>query len=408
MSKLARDFALRMWPVAVLALTLLAFDGCGFTTEGSPGAVSPVYWSVAVGDLNGDGLPDIVASYTRSSNQRTSAGFVAVYLQDPAKPGTFLPPVAYPVGSVPISIAIGDLDGDGKLDIVTANTTMNFAGAGSVSVLLQDAANPGNFLAAVSYVTGNAPNFLAIGDLNGDGRLDLAVADATGISVHFSDPVDPGTFLPAITINLGTAATSVAIADLNGDQKQDLAVTTAQNVLVVLQNPAVPGTFFTPVGYLAGLRPTSIAIADLNMDGKPDLAVANEGSPDDTTTASISVLFQDFAKPGTFISSRFDVYATGRASTLVVAADLNGDTEADLVVANLESISILLHNLCRANLLLPAVNYASAKPVRSIAIGDMNDDRKPDLIITDGDGVVIRFQDPANPGVFLTPTVITQ
>jgi len=396
----------RLLIAVLLAWTGLEFNACGTTTQRSRDSVTTVYWSVAVGDLNGDALPDLAVSYTRFSNQAADAGFVAVYLQDPARPGKFLPAMNYPVGAVPKSIAIGDLNGDGKPDIVSANTTMEVSGPGSISVLIQNAASPGSFLTAVNYATGDNPSFIAIGDLQGDGAVDLAVADANGISIHLNNSCLPGTFLPVTSIRLGTAASSVAIADLNGDQKSDLVATTAENILVLLHSSIVPETFLPPVSYAAGLRPSSVAVADLNEDGKPDLAVANEGSPSDPTTASVSVLLQNTAQPGTF--SAPTNYATDRESTLVVATDLNGDTEADLVVVNLGSISVLLHDLCLATHIFPAVNYEAANPVRWVAVGDVNGDGRPDLVIVAADGVEIRIQDQDHPGSFLAPTVITR
>jgi hypothetical protein len=370
-----------------------------------------MYWSVAAADLNGDGKLDIAVSYSKIAGPPPHPGIVAIYLQDSANPGTFLSPVNYDVGNDPVALAIGDLNGDGKSDIVTANTIMNADGIGSssVSVLLQDPANPGQFLSAASYATGFSPVAVAIGDLNGDGRPDLAVADTTGISLLMQKPTAPGTFLAFTTIGVGNGGTSaVAIGDLDGDGSADLVASTASGINVYVQDPTSPGSFPSPVAYQAGEQPIFIAIQDLNGDGRPDLAVANYGTPDDGSTASLSVLLQSASGAGVFLSATN--YSAGIRSSVVAAADLDGDSKPDLVVANSGefsgySVSVLLHDRLQPGTFQPATNYAQNNVTTWVSVGDMDGDGKPDLVIAD-DGVVIQVQDPANPGKFLPPVVI--
>ncbi len=438
MSITSRRWALRTLLIGVVACTTLAYYGCGGGSgssgsggSGGSGGSSGLYSSVAVADLNGDGKPDIVTCFSTVAGPPPHPGFVAVYLQDPASPGTFLPAVTYSVGNDPVSVAIGDLNGDGKPDIVTANTITATSGAGSsnVSVLLQDPTGTGHFLPATNYATGQAPTSVAIGDLNGDGRPDLAVADLSGISVLFQNPSVPGSFLPRITLSVGSPTASAAIGDLNGDGKPDLVAAAADSgpgrptiasAVVLLQNPTMPGTFSAPTSYGAGLQPIWVAIADLNGDGKADLALANLGSPEDGRTASVSVLLQDPAVPGRFLAATN--YSTDIRSSVVAIADLNGDGKPDLAVANTGalaggcppncstsgSVSVLLQDPTLPGRFQAATNYTANRQVLSVAIGDMNGDNKPDLVIANDDGIVIRFQDPANPGAFLAPTVITK
>ena len=415
--------------VLVVAVTCMIFASGGCTGGGSANSSSippfPLYWSVAVGDLNNDGKPDIVTSYSIIAGPAPDQGFVAVYLQDSAHPGTFLPPVTYSVGNDhdPVFIAIGDLNREGSLDIVTANTIISFNGSGSsdVSILLQDSTRPGQFLSATNHATGKPPVSVAIGDLNGDGKPDLAVADISGISLLFQDPSKGGSFLPAMTLSLGPAASSAAIDDVNGDQKPDVVATTSAAVFVLLQNPTMPGTFFTPTRYGAGSQPIGVAIADLNGDGKSDLAVANYGSPTDGSTASVSVLLQNLAAPGTFLSATN--YKTDIRSQIVAIADLNGDGRADLAVANTgglaggcppdcgiagASVSVLLQDPALPGIFQATTKYAGTDQVLSVAVADMNGDNRADLVIAQGGGLVIRFQDPSNPGMFLPQTVVTK
>jgi uncharacterized protein (DUF2141 family) len=198
----------------------------------------------------------------------------------------------YPTGINPISVAVGDLNGDGQLDLVTANIggdpNGNPTPAGTISVLL--GSGGGTFSAATTNPTGSLLAFsVAIGDLNGDGKLDLAVA-------NYGDPVSGspggtisvflgngnGTFSAATLYSTQThlsGAQSVAIGDLNGDGKLDLAVADASNLVPILLGNG-DGTFNvqTPLTFSGLNNNGSIAIADVNGDGLLDLALTNFGT----------------------------------------------------------------------------------------------------------------------------------
>jgi len=411
--------SLGRYRVSLFVCAALMLSACGGGGGGGGGETIPPfdsYSSVAVKDLNGDGLPDVVAVYAHISGAPPHPGFVAVYLQNAANPGHFLPASTYAVGNDPESVAVADLDGDGRPDIVTANAILSANGAGNstVSVLLQDATHPGHYLSAVNYATGADPVFVAIGDLNGDGKPDLAVADSTGISVLLQDSA--GKFLPKTTIATGAPCSSVAIVDLDGDGTPDLLATDAVSVLVLLQNPGDGGSFRAPVRYAAGQQPLYAVAGDLNGDGKPDIAVANIGTPSDLTKASVSVLLQDPALPGAFLPAVN--YATQADSTAVAIADLNGDGWPDLSVANSGTlagvcppdcnsantgISVLLQDGATAGHFGAAVDYPATGNdfVTGVAVADVNGDGRPDLIVLQAGGVFVRIQDPLNPGHFL-------
>ncbi len=406
-----------------LSLTLILSCYGGGGRDGNSVPPFLLYSSVAVGDLNGDGKPDIAVIYSYIAGPPPHPGYVAVYLQDPTNLGMFLDPAIYSVGNDPVSISIGDITGDGKLDIITANAILNADGTGAstVSVLLQDPSKPGRFLASTSYTTGKNPVCVASGDLNGDGRPDLAVADNDGISVLFQNPAAPGAFFPRTPVNVSGAASSVAITDLNNDGKPDLVVANLASVLVLLQDPTKAGTFSVPKSYGAGLQPVYAAVGDLNGDGKPDIAVANLGSQSDASSASVSVLLQNPAGPGSFLTAVN--YKTDLRAQAVEIADLNGDGKADLAVANSgtlsglcppdcgsvgTSVSVLLQNPAVPGQFQTATNYPANEGdfVMGVATGDMNGDGMPDLIIAQASGVFIRFQDPLHPGQFQAATAI--
>src|SRR5262249_36454945 len=147
----------------------------------------------------------------------------------------------YTTGTNPSSVAIGDLNGDGRLDLAVANSYSN-----TVSVLLGN--GDGNFQAQTQYATGTNPSSVAIGDLNGDGRPDLAVAnhDSNTVSVLLGNI--GGGFQQQAQSPTGPAPASVAIRDLNGDGRLDLAVANADsNNVTILLNTSSPPVNHAPV-----------------------------------------------------------------------------------------------------------------------------------------------------------------
>src|SRR6516225_2951356 len=249
----------------------------------------------------------------------------------------------YPTGISPSSVAIGDLNGDGRLDLVTANIGGDPLGtptpAGTVSVLLGNGG--GTFSAATQYPTGTGlpgAQSVAIGDLNGDGRLDLAVANSSSsISVLLGQAGGGFLTLSPRALSPVNNFSSVALADLNGDAKLDLAVTNAgsNTVSVLLGNGT--GGFSAATPYATGLGPDSVAIGDLNGDGRLDLAVANHDSN------TVSVLLGNVG--GGF--QQQTQYPTGLGPSSVAIRDLNGDGKLDLAVANADSnnVTVLLNDI---------------------------------------------------------------
>jgi len=312
--------------------------------------------SVAVGDFNGDGKLDLAVANVGSNN-------VSILLGN--GDGTFQAAVDYGAGSNPDSVAVGDFRGDGKLDLVVAND-----GSNNVSILLGN--GDGTFQAAVNYGVGSAPTSVAVGDFNGDGKLDLAVANELSNNVSILLGNGDGTFQAAVSYGAGMTLFSVAVGDFNGDGKLDLVVADAVSdyISVLLGNG--DGTFKTAVQYVAGLEPFSVAVADFNGDGKLDLAVANnEGG-------NVSILLGN--GNGTFKAAVN--YGTGTAPGAVAVGDFNGDGKLDLVVGgansnNVNVVSVLLGN--GDGTFQAAVNYGAGAGQTSVAVGDFNGDGRLDL-----------------------------
>ncbi|MBZ5656603.1 MAG: Ig-like domain repeat protein [Acidobacteriia bacterium] len=183
-------------------------------------------YSVVIGDLNGDGKPDLVAA-NQCQNNAFYCSYTPVTVLLGNGDGTFQAPVSYSAGGIgTASVAIGDVNGDGHLDLVTANcgNGSNKCENGTVGVLL--GSGDGTFLAPVSYSSGGAKAFsVAIGDVNGDGHLDLVVANTDSNSIGVLLGNGDGTFQPAVTFDSGGFGDfSVAMADVNGDAQPDLLV----------------------------------------------------------------------------------------------------------------------------------------------------------------------------------------
>ena len=212
-------------------------------------ATGGVPTAVAMGDLRGTGLLDLVVA--------TASDTVAVLLQDPAAPGTFLPAAAYPAGPGPVAVQIADLDGDGRPDLAVADGGGAHQAATplGLGILLQDPARPGTFLPAVSYDTGDcAALAVAVADLDGDGRKDIVVANGGlpgypgSVSVFLQAAV-PGTFLAPARYPGLYGPWAAAAGDLDGDGRPDLAM--ADGYLVVrFQRAGQPGVFGPPVAYI--------------------------------------------------------------------------------------------------------------------------------------------------------------
>ncbi len=270
------------------------------------------------------------------------------------------------VGSAPIAVAAGDFNGDGKVDLAVANL-----GDNTVSILLGQGA--GTFVTQTKYPTGTEPNAIATGDFNGDGKLDLAVANFNGNNVSILLGQGDGTFATQTTYATGINPRSIATGDFNGDGKVDLAVVNDVDYTVSILLGQGDGTFVTQTTYPTGSNPFRIATGDFNGDGKLDLAVANFGGN------TVSVLLGQ--GDGTFVTQTI-TYPTGTYPDSIVIGDFNNDGKLDLAVANVNdnTVSILLGQ-GDGTFEAQTTTYPTGSSPRLIAIGDFNGDGKLDLAL---------------------------
>ena len=331
--------------------------------------------SVAAADFNGDGVPDLALA-----NKNTVSVLIATKVSCEASDGTcagtgsvcsgaFESPRSDATGVSPRVVAVGDLNGDGKEDAVVANS-----GSNTVSLLMGN--GDGSFQAHQDLAAGNTPVWVAIGDLNGDGHQDLAIANdaaaagTSGVTILLG--TGGGAFATAQMIATNLSVTSLAIGDLNADGRLDLAITTGSSIGILPGNG--DGTFQALTLFPTADYALAVSIADFNGDQKPDLAVG-------TGYEAISVLLGN--GDGTF-QAHVDYTTTSTTDPFgnvysVIATDLNGDGKLDLAAANNGGASVLLGN--GDGTFRPFTSYQSTGQARSVTTGDFNGDGKPDLAV---------------------------
>jgi hypothetical protein len=302
-------------------VTVMLGNGDGsFTTKSTP-QVGEAPWYVAVGDFNGDGILDLAVVNAAG----VSPGSVSILLGK--GDGTFTPVAASPtVGIEALAAVVGDFNGDGIPDLAVMNYQSD-----SVTILLGN--GDGTFTPAASPATGSFPFSIGVGDFNGDGILDLAVANLDGNSYNTAGEGTvtillgngDGTFTATPTSPAtGYSPYSLAVGDYNGDGIPDLVVANyLDNNLTILLGKG-DGTFTSATGPATGNGPETIAVGDFNGDGIPDLAVENYWD------GTLTVL--NGKGDGTFSTEA--TVPLGAGGTMSVAAtDLNGDGVADVAVS---------------------------------------------------------------------------
>jgi hypothetical protein len=355
----------------LLLLPLLALGSCG---NDNTGAVITVPNSVVVADLNGDGLLDVavVAAQIDQTGLTQPPGLLGTMMNVQGTPGTFEPAVQYETSSAPPSgLAVGDLTGTGSQDLVVANFN-----AGTLSLFMETSPTSAVYNKAINITVGGHPNDVQMADLNGDGLPDLIIADDTGkVTYLIQNSANPGTFLPGVSLPITNRGISVAVADLNGDGLPDLAVSSFDVngdfglVTIYFQDPNHPGTFLsTPATIVALGEPSQIRIADLTHSGSNDIILACQG--------------------------------------LGAAEDPTADPSSSAYAESLFGAMVITHVAGSPGSFNTPIMYTGVQGTISLSIGDLNNDGLPDIAMVSlypqGQGYVLTMtQDPTAPGTFI-------
>ena len=334
--------------------------------SGSPFATGNGPQAIAVGDFNGDGIQDLAIANKIANNLTVLLGTGS---------GGFTVASGSPVatGNSPYAIAVGDFDGDGKLDLAVANS-----GDSTVTVLLGIGAGKFSAAAGSPLAVGNGPRAIETGDFNGDGKLDLAIANFGASTVTVVLGTGSGTFAAASgsPFAVGSNPSGIAVGDFNRDGILDLAIanTGSSNVTELLGTGT--GGFTAAVSpFAVGSGPQAIITGDFNGDGNLDLAIAN------TTDSTVTILLG--VSSGGFTPASGSPFATGAGPQALATGDFNGDGILDLAVANPDgnNVTELLGNGSGGFAAASASPFvAGTKPI-AIKVADFNGDGILDIAV---------------------------
>ena len=309
---------------------------------------------LVTGDVNEDGKADLVAANEGSGNVMMRFGNGA---------GAF--PIALQLSvTTPSSFAIADLNGDGHVDLVATSRSNS-----RVTVWL--GLGGGAFGTPVQTVVGSSPSGIAMSDFNGDGHVDLVTSNGGTNTISFLPGNGSGAFPTAtsFSISRGSGAFGIVAADLNGDGNKDVATANrgTGNISVLLGNGA--GGFAAAVIYAAGTQANSIATADFNGDNHPDLVTANLGSN------SLTVRFNN----GLGVFTAAVTLPTGALPMYVATGDLDDDGHTDIVASNQGSNNLSAYRGGGDGTFAAPINFAVSAAPRALVIGDLNGNGKSDM-----------------------------
>ena len=329
------------------------------------------YYAATIKDVNDDGIPDII-----------SANYSNVSVLPGKGDGTFAAKKDYPVANQSQSVAVGDVNGDGKNDIVTASPSGGTnPSSGRVSVLLGDGS--GNFGTQTNYAVGDGAASVAVGDINKDGKNDIVTANTSSNSISVLLSNSSGSFsrtdIPLNSANSGPK--SVILKDLDKDGNLDIITASPSgtnsngSVSVLLGNSN--GTFATQTNYAVGYGASSVAVGDLNKDGRNDIVTASSGSGNGSIA---SVLLGN--SNGSFAAATNYSLRSNIDPTSVAIGDLDLDGDLDVIVSGsgYGSESIMLNN-GSGMLSSPTDNRSGYNYSSSVALEDLDLDGDLDMVL---------------------------
>jgi len=396
--------------IGAAALAACGGDGIGCGDTGLGPCGPPVKIEVAIdvvaADFNGDGRPDVALPVDEGAN---TPGLVAAYAHSPAAGTGYGSRANYPAGiTFPTRIVAADVNGDGRPDLIvlTSESTSN-----TVAVLVNDAAHPGSF-GAPQLLSVPWPSDVAVGDLDGDGRADLLIAGST-LMVALQNVSAPGTFAAPTTLYSGDGSgfLSVAVGDLDGDGSPDVVVADELGAVVLLLAPgAATPTLASATRVYSNAPPgpntgqNSVAIADVDGDGRDDLVIV------DPANAEVAVILQSHSTLGQFLPPQRYPLPNGGGLNRLVVTDLSGRGGLpDIVIAANDAVLVYRQNPEQPGAFGSADSYPVPIGADGVSVVDVDGDGLPDIVINSGATIPsfgtlpapgVLYQDPANTGHF--------
>jgi FG-GAP-like repeat/PASTA domain len=314
--------------------------------------------SVTVGDVNGDGRPDVLAANVYpddSVSVELNQGHGDFKLRD------------YSLSSAASSVTLAELNGDGKPDLVVATEQDDSGGPYGVSVLLNKGG--GMFRRGPDTVLA-ADTLGAVGDVNGDGKADIVAVDAKHPAIGLFLNRGGGGFDAAPErYETGRGVSAVALADVNRDGKADVATANFADSTISLLLNRGDGSLAPKIDFRTGAKPDAIAVQDMNGDRRPDLVTEN------VKPSGVSVLMNR-GGDGRFAARRDYRTSSCFSSELLAIGDVNGDGNPDIATA---CVSVLVNK--GDGSFRPKLDYDYQFEPLSLAIGDLTGDHRRDLIV---------------------------
>lgn len=359
-------------PLLTLGVLVVLFAAVGACSAQVFLDLPPIYatpgnaYAVVTADINGDSKLDLVTA--------NDGATISVFLGN--GDSTFGAHQDYPLASTSQALVIADFDGDGHPDVVTANSD-----GAVLSILLGK--GDGTFQDHVDFQQGRPAKSLVAADFNGDGKIDLAFNNSA-ISILLGN--GDGTFHPARSVSISGQTVGLAAGDLNRDSKADLVTANLFEVVVVLGNG--DGTFQPERDFETGLGPVAVTLGDLNQDHILDVISGNT----QCCGESVSVLLGN--GDGT-LQAHQEYFLP--SPTFLTTGDMNHDGKLDVVAVTTyysDTVSVFFGN--GDGTLQNRTDYAASTYPYGIAVGDFNGDEKGDMAVSSGDGVAVLPQQGRN------------
>lgn len=375
-------------PISVTTNGLTAYSSRPFIATFSPGeaigansflnktdlATGESPYDIAAGDLDSDGKPDLVVvngGYPYSISIYKNTGSTGAF--------SFASKIDIPTGNVPFGVAISDIDSDGKLDIIITNTS-------SFSItIFRNSGISGTIVFNRVDLPAQNPDLVVTGDLNKDGKPELIVTNfvAHSISVYKNNST-PGTvsFAPRTDYGTGQFPNDVALTDIDGDSWQDVVVTNKESDFVSIFKNNGGTSLIVNNGLIKGIDANSIMMADIDLDGKPDLGI---------TKGNAISIFRNISTTGNMAFSTAQDFPTADNPKGIKIADLDGDQKPDVAVSCGANVVSVLKNNSTGNTiaLQPKFDIATGDAPYDLCIADLDGDNKPDMAtVNQGDNTI--------------------